>query len=92
VVVVVGEVVGGVLVVGEPTVVVGRPGRGCRATVVLGEDTLVDVVDVDVAVGTVVVGRDGGGGSDGTGTSGRSGNASCEQSIGSPVSPSTKLQ
>jgi hypothetical protein len=90
VVVVVGEVVGGVLVVGEPTVVVGRPGRRCRATVVLGEDTLVDVVDV--AVGTVVVGRDGGGGSDGTGTSGRSGNASCEQSIGSPVSPSTKLQ
>lgn len=57
------------------------------------------VVDVDVVVGSgkvvdvvVVVGRDGGGGSDGTEMSPSSGNCSWEQSIGTPVSPSTKLQ
>jgi hypothetical protein len=56
--------------------------------VVLGAAT-----DVEVAGATVVVvGKEGGGGRDGSGTSGKSGKSSWEQSIGTPVRPSTKLQ
>lgn len=48
------------------------------------------VVDVDVELD--VVGRVGGGGRGGNSMSPRSGKSSCEQSTGSPVSPSMKLQ
>ncbi|HEX2042024.1 MAG TPA: hypothetical protein VHF24_05235 [Acidimicrobiales bacterium] len=85
-----------------PTVVDGAEGRvvdvgGAPGRVVVTEGRVVVVAGgrvVDVVLGTlvVVVGREGGGGSDGTGTSGTWGNGSCEQSSGSPVSPSTKLQ
>jgi hypothetical protein len=77
---------------GEPTVVdvtVGDVGVVLSRPVVVVVSGLVVVV---VGGTVVVVGRDGGGGSDGTGTSGRSGKGSWEQSSGSPVSPSTKLQ
>lgn len=48
------------------------------------------VVDVDVELD--VVGSDGGGGRGGNSMSPRSGKSSCEQSTGSPVSPSMKPQ
>jgi CBS domain-containing protein len=97
-----------VLVVGETTVVdveellvvddvdellvVDEPG----VVVVVDAGDVEDVVDEDV--GTVVdevdevVGNDGGGGRDGNGMSPTSGNASCEQSMGCPVRPSTNAQ
>lgn len=55
-----------------------------RVVVVLGDVVVVDVDDV--------VGSDGGGGSGGSSMSPRSGKASWEQSMGSPVRPSMKLQ
>lgn len=78
------ELVDDVEVVLELVVVVSDGGR-----VVVLEVVLVVVVDVITVV--VVVGRDGGGGRGGRSMP-RSGNASWEQSIGSPVRPSTKLQ
>ena len=61
-----------------------------RVVVVL--DVVVEVLVVDDgSVVVVVVGSDGGGGRGGRSMS-RSGNASWEQSMGSPVRPSMKLQ
>ena len=63
--------------------------------VVVSDGTVVvvldEVVEVDVDVDDVV-GSDGGGGRGGRSMSPRSGKASWEQSRGSPVRPSTKLQ
>jgi hypothetical protein len=58
----------------------------------VSDGRVVEVVPGTVGEVVVVVGSDGGGGSDGTGTSGMSGNGWWEQSSGCPVSPSTKLQ
>ena len=60
-----------------------------EVVVVSDGGTLVVVVEVVVVD---VVGSEGGGGSGGSSMSPSSGNASCEQSRGSPVRPSTKLQ
>jgi hypothetical protein len=62
------------------------------AVVVVLEVVVVEVVAVDGGCVVVVVGSDGGGGSGGRSMSPRSGNPSWEQSMGSPVRPSTKLQ
>jgi hypothetical protein len=63
---------------------------GVEVVVVSPTGTL-EVVVAGCVVVVVVVGREGGGGS-GKSSMGRSGNPSCEQSTGTPVSPSTKLQ
>lgn len=60
-----------------------------RVVVELG--VVVEVVVDPGSVDVVVVGSDGGGGRGGRSMP-RSGNASWEQSMGSPVRPSTKLQ
>ncbi len=79
-------------VTGEEVVVVPS---GSVVVVVLCGTVVVVVLCGTVVVGrtdVLVVGRLGGGGSDGTGTSGKRGNRSCEQSMGWPVNPSTNEQ
>ena len=85
------------------TLIDAFPSPGVVLDEVVGASDVVVATVVDVVVGAVVVvldvdvddevvGRLGGGGSGGNSMSPRSGNASCEQSTGSPVSPSTRLQ
>jgi hypothetical protein len=83
------------------TLIDASPSPGVVLDEVVDTTDVVVATDVEVVVGAVVVvldvdvvvvGRLGGGGSGGNSMSPKSGKASCEQSTGTPVSPSTKLQ